>query len=211
MFTGIIEEIGTVVAIEKNGKLTISAQKILEDIHLGDSIAVNGICLTASALGQHSFTADVMGETFRRSNLGQLQKGSIVNLERAMAANGRFGGHMVSGHVDGTGTITGVQKENNAVWITVTAKQELLHYMVEKGSIAIDGISLTIAEVTENGFSVSVIPHTGSETTILQKKIGETVNLECDIVGKYIEKWLNKEKIQKKSKITWDFLQQNGF
>lgn len=216
MFTGIIEEIGQIATIEKgskSAKLTISAKKILEDICLGDSIAVNGICLTACHISKQYFIADVMVETMNRSNLGNLQKGSHVNLERAMPANGRFGGHIVSGHVDGIGTIINLKREENAVWVTIKANEKILKYVVEKGSIAIDGISLTIAYVDDNCFKVSIIPHTADETILLKKKVGDTVNLECDIIAKYIEKLLfhKEQKSTEKKGITLEFLQENGF
>ena len=193
MFTGIIEEIGKVKKISlsgKSGSLEISAKKVLEETKIGDSIAVNGVCLTVTDLREGSFCADVMAETVRRSSLGQLSAGSGVNLERAMAADGRFGGHIVSGHIDGTGKIARLVREENAVWVHIAASAEILHLVVEKGSIAIDGISLTVASVGESEFAVSVIPHTGSETTLLSKKAGDTVNLENDIVGKYVQKLL---------------------
>ena len=215
MFTGIIEEVGQILKIEKNQKsarLSISAKTILEDIHLGDSIAVNGICLTASFIADTYFRADVMAETMNRSNLGALQKGSLVNLERAMKADGRFGGHIVSGHVDGTGVISSFVKEENAVWVTIQAKEGLLKYIVEKGSVAIDGISLTVAFVDERCFQVSIIPHTASETILLKKNVGDKVNLECDVIGKYVEKLLFVQKQQPAKKdITLEFLQNNGF
>lgn len=216
MFTGIIEEIGHIAAIEKgnrSAKLVITANKILQDIKLGDSIAVNGICLTACHIAKQNFTADVMAETMNRSNLGELKKGSAVNLERAMPANGRFGGHIVSGHVDGTGTITNFKKDENAVWVTIKANATILKYIVEKGSIAIDGISLTVAFVDDSCFQVSIIPHTADETILLHKKAGDTVNLECDVIGKYVEKLLNynNNETQQKKGITLEFLQSNGF
>ncbi len=215
MFTGIIEEVGQILKIEKNQKsarLSISAKTILEDIHLGDSIAVNGICLTASFIADTYFRADVMAETMNRSNLGALQKGSLVNLERAMKADGRFGGHIVSGHVDGTGVISSFVKEENAVWVTIQAKEGLLKYIVEKGSVAIDGISLTVAFVDERCFQVSIIPHTASETILLKKNVGDKVNLECDVIGKYVEKLLFVQKQQPAKKdITLEFLQSHGF
>jgi len=212
MFTGIIEEIGTVKSL-KPGRLEVSAKKVLEDVRLGDSIAVNGVCLTVTSFTGNSFVVDVMPETFRRSSLGELVIGSSVNLERAMAANGRFGGHIVAGHIDGTGSIASIKKEENAVWITITASAELLKYMVEKGSIAIDGVSLTIAAVSDYDFSVSVIPHTGKETILLDKKSGERVNLECDMIGKYVEKLLSFQasEAKPKSNITMDFLTRHGF
>ncbi len=218
MFTGIIEEIGQIVSIQKNNqsaKITISANKILQDIQLGDSIAVNGICLTACDISKNHFTADVMVETMHRSNLGSLKKGSIVNLERAMAANGRFGGHIVSGHVDGTGTIIDLKKEENAVWVSIKANENILKYVVEKGSITIDGISLTVAYIDNSCFKVSIIPHTAQQTILLHKKVGDTVNLECDILAKYVEKLLfytPQKTEQKTSKgITLEFLKNNGY
>ena len=191
MFTGIIEEVGTVQQIRMGAAscvLTVAAEKILTDVHIGDSIAVNGTCLTVCEFHAKQFSADVMPETMRRTNLGKLSPGSRVNLERAMPANGRFGGHIVSGHIDGTGTVKSLKREDNAVWVTVAADSTLLRYIVEKGSIAIDGISLTVAKVTAQDFAVSVIPHTGAETTLLTRKPGDTVNLECDIIAKYVEK-----------------------
>ena len=169
MFTGIIEEIGTVRQVQTGTAacvLTVSAQTVLSDVHIGDSIAVNGTCLTVCRTDGSSFSADVMPETMRRTNLGRLRPGSKVNLERAMPANGRFGGHIVSGHIDGTGTVRKMQREENAVWVTVAADASVLRYIVEKGSVAIDGISLTVAKVTLQDFSVSVIPHTAQQTTM---------------------------------------------
>lgn len=217
MFTGIIEEIGTIKSINSNGissQLCINANKILEDTKIGDSIAVNGVCLTVTSIKSNLFTADVMAETLRRSNLGSLLPQSKVNLERAMPANGRFGGHIVSGHIDGTGTIVETKPEGNAVWIKINCSDNLLKYIIHKGSITIDGISLTVAKVTDSDFSVSIIPHTAANTTLLQKKSGDVVNLENDVVGKYIEKLLSFQKIDEQkpqSKITEEFLRQNGF
>lgn len=212
MFTGIIEEIGTVKAL-KPGILELNAKKVLEDVHIGDSIAVNGVCLTVTSFTSNSFCVDVMPETFRRTSLGQLSIGKTVNLERAMAANGRFGGHIVAGHIDDTGTISNIRNEGNAVWITIDTPSSLLKYIIEKGSITIDGISLTVATVTDHDFSVSIIPHTGEETTLLSKRIGDKVNLECDMVGKYVEKLLSfrEPKPSQESNITLDFLAQHGF
>lgn len=217
MFTGIIEEIGTIKSINSNGissQLCISTNTILEDTKIGDSIAVNGVCLTVTSIKSNLFTADVMAETLRRSNLGSLIPQSKVNLERAMPANGRFGGHIVSGHIDGTGTIVETKPEGNAVWIKINCSDNLLKYIIHKGSITIDGISLTVAKVTDSDFSVSIIPHTAANTTLLQKKSGDVVNLENDVVGKYIEKLLSFQKIDEQkpqSKITEEFLRQNGF
>ena len=193
MFTGIIEEIGIVNKISiagKSGSLEIKAQKILQGTKIGDSIAVNGVCLTVTRMTEKSFSADVMAETVRRTSLASLSVGSGVNLERAMSAEGRFGGHIVSGHIDGTGKITKVHKEENAVWVHISASSEILALIVEKGSIAIDGISLTVASVNESEFSVSIIPHTAKETTLLSKNAGDIVNLENDIIGKYVQKLL---------------------
>ncbi len=193
MFTGIVEEMGVVRQIKKgraSAVLTISAKKVLEDAHIGDSIAVNGICLTVTSLGSDSFTADVMHETLRRTAFSRLVPGSRVNLERAMAANGRFGGHIVAGHVDGVGIVTETRRDDNAVWYTFRAEPEVLRYIVEKGSITIDGISLTVARVGAQTFSISAIPHTVSVTVLQDRKKGDPVNLETDIIGKYVEKLL---------------------
>lgn len=195
-----------------SAELRILARTVLEDIHLGDSIAVNGVCLTATCYSPTGFTADVMHETLNRSALATLRPGSRVNLERAMAANGRFGGHIVSGHIDGTGTITALRQDDNAVWYTVSAVPELLRYIVEKGSIAIDGISLTVAAVGENWFSISAIPHTVAVTTLGEKRPGDTVNLENDVIGKYVEKLLRPQpQPAAKSSLTLEFLAQHGF
>ena len=170
------------------------------------------MCLTASEISGNTFTADVMNETFHRSSLSELKSGSHVNLERAMAADGRFGGHIVAGHVDGTGIITNIKKDDNAVWYTISADSSIMKYIIEKGSVAIDGISLTVAEVLKDSFSVSVIPHTAKETILSQKKPGDTVNLENDLVGKYVEKLLNFNHDEKpKSRITREFLANAGF
>lgn len=211
MFTGIIEEIGTVCRIEhgaKGARLTIQAKTVLEDTRIGDSIATNGVCLTVVSMTGDSFSADVMAESLRRSSLGTLQGGSPVNLERAMAANGRFGGHIVSGHIDGTGTIASQKREDNAVWVKIKTPAPLLRYIVEKGSIAIDGVSLTVAAVTDTDFSVSIIPHTGTQTILLGKKPGDPVNLECDVIGKYVEKLTAPHKT---GGISTNFLAENGF
>lgn len=193
MFTGIVEEVGTIKNIKKGSKsaiLTIQGDVVTKGSNLGDSIAVNGVCLTVTSLSGNIFTADVMAESMRRTSLGSLNSGSKVNLERAMAADGRFGGHIVSGHIDGTGTITDFTREDNAVWVTISADSKILKYIIEKGSIAIDGISLTVAYVDSTCFKVSIIPHTAKETTLLAKKVGDIVNLENDVIGKYVEKLL---------------------
>lgn len=215
MFTGIIEEIGKVVNIKKGVKssiLTIQGRKILEDLKIGDSVAVNGVCLTVTSFSKNIFIADIMNETLMRSSLGDLSNGSLVNLERAMAANGRFGGHIVSGHIDGTGSIIKIQRDDNAIWYTITTSDNLMKYIVEKGSIAIDGISLTVAKVDCKSFSVSIIPHTAKETVLSHRSVGDNVNLENDIIGKYVEKLINlgdKKKIE--SNITKEFLMKNGY
>ena len=193
MFTGIVEEIGTVRALRRGAHsavLSIDARSVLERTRLGDSIAVNGVCLTVTSLGATQFSADVMHETLRRSNLGALHAGSPVNLERAMAADGRFGGHLVSGHIDAVGTIRRIQRDDNAVWYTIGADAATLHHIIMKGSIAIDGISLTVARLTDADFAVSIIPHTRAETTLSLKHVGDEVNLETDMVGKYVERFL---------------------
>lgn len=214
MFTGIVEEIGTLTAVKRGlqSYIKVKGNVIFDDIHLGDSIAVNGVCLTVTSFSDCTFTADVMNETLERSSLGALKVGDNVNLERAMSANGRFGGHIVSGHIDGTGEITDIKNDGIAVWYKIAAKPEIMRYIVEKGSIAIDGISLTVAKVELENFSVSIIPHTAEQTILSQKKCGDIVNLENDIVGKYVEKLLMPQKAEKKqSGITLDFLTKNGF
>lgn len=193
MFTGIVEEVGKVAAIRKGPHscvLAISASKVLEDVHLGDSIATNGVCLTVTDFTRNGFSADVMHETLNRSSLGSLRPGSPVNLERAMLAGGRFGGHIVSGHIDGVGTIRDIEEDDNAVWYRIGCAPSILRFIVEKGSIAIDGISLTVAKVDAESFSVSIIPHTRAQTNLATKHAGDVVNLENDCVGKYVERLL---------------------
>lgn len=204
MFTGIVEETGSIEEIKRgrnSAVLTIKALKVLENTKIGDSIAVNGICLTVTGIsgaengrsggmGMGRFSADVMHETLNRSSLSGLTRGSKVNLERAMAADGRFGGHIVSGHVDGTGTITGIRRDDTAIWYTIKTAPEIMRYIVEKGSITIDGISLTVARVSQGDFSISAIPHTVSETILKYKREGDIVNLETDIIGKYVKKFI---------------------
>ena len=220
MFTGIIEEMGKILRIERAGtsaKIQIQAKKVLEGTKVGDSIAVNGVCLTVTALGSRDFTADVMPETLSRSSLGQLKCGGSANLERAMAADGRFGGHIVAGHIDGTGAIEKITREGNAVRYLIAASPDILRGVVEKGSIAIDGISLTVTTVQTEHFEVSVIPHTLSQTTLAQKKQGAIVNLENDVIGKYVERLLlfDEGKVTGKcpaeSGLTKEFLLRAGF
>lgn len=193
MFTGIIEEIGKVKAIVRHAnsiKLTIAVNKILEDMHVGDSICTNGVCLTVTTFDNGSYTADVMPETMNRTNFKDLRINDLVNCERAMPANGRFGGHIVSGHIDSTGVISKMSRDDKAIRIIIETRPEILKYIVEKGSITIDGISLTVTEVSNFDFGVSIIEHTQDATTLTKKKVGDTVNLENDIVGKYIEKFV---------------------
>lgn len=219
MFTGIVEEVGVLKSIRRGASsavLEIAARTVLEDIHLGDSIAVNGVCLTATSFTGGAFTADVMHETLDRSSLAALRPGSRVNLERAMAANGRFGGHIVAGHVDGVGTVLETKQDDNAVWYTIAAGPEVLRYVVEKGSITIDGISLTVARVGPESFAISAIPHTVAVTVLQDRKPGDKVNLETDIIGKYVEKLLTTGPVQtaepkQTSGITKDFLTRYGF
>lgn len=217
MFTGIIEETGTLERTRRgrdSAVLRIRACKVLTDVKPGDSIAVNGVCLTVTSFDTVGFIADVMHETLNRSSLGALQPGSRVNLERAMPANGRFGGHIVAGHVDGTGQVIQIRKDDNAVWYTISAQPEVLRYVVEKGSIAIDGISLTVASVSAADFSVSVIPHTVAVTNLGDRRAGDMVNLENDMVGKYIEKFMlnRNETVQsEKTQLTREFLSRHGF
>ncbi|MGB8452856.1 MAG: riboflavin synthase [Anaerocolumna sp.] len=214
MFTGLIEEIGEIQNIMKSvksAKIRIKAGVILEDAKPGDSISTNGVCLTVTEHTVDSFTVDVMAETMRRSNLNLLSQGDKVNLERALRAGDRLGGHMVSGHIDGMGTITKYEKEDNAVWITISAAGELLKYIVNKGSVSLDGVSLTVAYVDERSFKVSIIPHTRDITTLLGKKVGNQINVECDMIGKYVEKLLFTKNQEKKSGIDMDFLSNTGF
>ncbi|SMC27727.1 riboflavin synthase alpha chain [Clostridium acidisoli DSM 12555] len=215
MFTGLIEGEGTVKVIEKGEKssrLTIEASDILTGLKIGDSISTNGVCLTISNMNNSRFTADVMAETIRRSNLGNLKIGEKVNLERALRLQDRLGGHIVSGHIDGIGEILNLQKEDNAVWITIKADGDILRYIVEKGSIALDGVSLTVAYVDDKCFKVSIIPHTAKETILLKKIKGSMVNIECDVLSKYVEKLLNLDAEKKENKkMDLGFLKQNGF
>jgi riboflavin synthase len=192
MFTGIIEEIGTIKSIQhgpKSAVLDIQASKVLENTILGDSISTNGVCLTVVEQTENSFRVEAMNETLARTNLGSLTQGARVNLERALALGDRLGGHMVSGHIDGTGVIQAMRQDDIAWWVTITCDDKLMRYIIEKGSIAIDGISLTVARVEPQAFEVSIIPHTKDHTTLLSKSIGDTVNLENDLVGKYIERF----------------------
>ncbi len=232
MFTGIIEAVGTVQQVMRGRDsvvVTLSRPEMFDDLHLGDSVAVNGVCLTVTTFDASSFSADVMPETLARSSLGTLRQGSRVNLERAMPALGRFGGHFVSGHIDGTGKIMRIERDDNAIWYTVQAASDLLRYVILKGSIALEGISLTVARVSKDTFSVSIIPYTASETTLSLKRVGDVVNIETDLVGKYVENFLinpgsgsdsgsfsdgrrdAQSNAPGKSTITPEFLLKNGF
>ena len=217
MFTGIVEEIGVVEKIQKgrySAVLTILADKVLEDSKVGDSIAVNGLCLTVTSIKSGRFTADVMHETLNRSSLSNIRNGSHVNLERAMQANGRFGGHIVSGHVDGVGRVMRIRKDDTAIWYTIKADPKVMRYIVEKGSVTIDGISLTVAEASQDYFSISAIPHTVAQTVLKDRREGDAVNLETDVIGKYVEKLLSTDDPEPgngKSSITKEFLDRYGF
>lgn len=220
MFTGIIEEVGKITAVikgQRSSQLWVQGAVIIDDLKLGDSVAVNGVCLTVSQLRGNKWMADVMSETLNRSNLGDLKGGSAVNLERAMPANGRFGGHMVAGHIDGTGHIVQITKDDNAVIFEIKAPPKIRRYIIEKGSIAIDGISLTVIEITVDSFKVSIIPHTVKQTILGIKKPGDLVNLENDLVGKYIESLLlnpspkTDRNQEKTGGLTIDFLTEAGF
>ena len=218
MFTGIIEEIGIIRNIVKGSrsiKLTITAKKVLENTNLGDSIAVNGVCLTVTALGKDGFTADVMPESMSKTNMGRLKPGDRVNLERALTLSSRLGGHIVSGHIDGVGDIINMEKDDNAVRVTLTSVPKVMKYIVSEGSVALDGVSLTVAHLGDNDFTVSLIPHTAQMTTLLDKKVGDKLNIENDVVGKYVERLLSfsdKDKVvEKNSAISLKFLRENGF
>jgi len=215
MFTGLIEEIGEIKSIEKgvkSARITIKAEEVLFGTKIGDSINTNGVCLTVTEFDKNTFSVDVMAETIRSSNLGKLKSGSPVNLERALRVSDRLGGHIVSGHIDGIGTIVDFYKEDNAIWVSVETTVDILKYIVHKGSITIDGISLTVAYVDENILKVSIIPHTKNETTLLNKNIGDEVNLECDMLAKYVEKLLKYGEVPKEKKpIGMDLLLENGF
>ncbi len=211
MFTGIVETLGKVKTVTKGAKssrLTIEIMDmVFDDVRIGDSICTNGVCLTVVEFDGTQFCADVMHQTLKHSTLGYLSVGEYVNLERAMKASDRFGGHIVSGHIDGVGHIANIKKDDIAIYYTIKADKSIIRYIVDKGSIAIDGISLTVASVSEGSFVVSIIPHTAKCTTLGHRSIGNSVNLENDIIGKYVEKLLSKPN----GNITKEFLLQNGF
>lgn len=216
MFTGIIEEVGVIENITLSdgfSVIEIKANKVLENTKIGDSISVNGVCLTVIEKSKSYFKANIMGETLEKSSFKILKSKNKVNLERAMKLQDRFGGHVVSGHIDGIGEIVEINKKDNGTWFTVLAAKEVLRYVIYKGSIAIDGISLTVAYVDDEKFKVSVIPHTLENTILNEKSMKSIVNLECDMIGKYIEKLVSKpnEKSISKSNLTMEFLKENGF
>ncbi len=218
MFTGIIEGLGTLTGIRPGGgqslQLTVAADFDLTGTRIGDSIAVNGACLTAVTLHGRSFTVDVSPESVSRTTLGKARKGERVNLERAMRLSDRLDGHLVSGHIDGQGRLESRETLENAIILTFSAPAELLRFMINKGSVAVDGVSLTINQITDTGFQVSIIPHTAQVTTLGLKRIGEPVNLETDLIGKYVERFLSsgvERPGEPESKVTLDLLARSGF
>jgi riboflavin synthase len=216
VFTGIIEEIGKIDKIKKSAAsmvLSISARKILKDVHIGDSISINGVCLTVTSFTDSRFQVDVMPETFEATTLRDLSAGSRVNLERAMAAGGRFGGHFVNGHVDGTGTIKRLKQVENAVYVEISVPKELSPYFIMKGSVAIDGTSLTVFGLSDDSITVSLIPQTRGDTVLGQKKTGDDVNVECDVMAKYFHRFYEQaqQKERNTSKISYEFLNNHGF
>ena len=212
MFTGIIEEIGIVKTVRhgaRSSQLTIQAKRVLGEVKVGDSICTNGVCLTVISYGPDYYMADAMPETIRQTNFNMLKPGSTVNLERALRLTDRIGGHLVSGHIDGTGKIVRRWEEDNAVWFNISADEGILRYIVDKGSVALDGISLTVTTTDARSFSVSIIPHTLDATTLPDKKTGDQFNIECDILAKYVEKLHNSSATGRK--IDMDFLARNDF
>ncbi|WP_447972315.1 riboflavin synthase [Nitrospira sp. Kam-Ns4a] len=216
MFTGIVEEVGAVTAIEKSRagvRMSILASTVLEDLKVGESVSVNGVCLTVVAIGPPSFTVDVSAETLAVTTLGELATGAPVNLERAMKLSQRIGGHLVAGHVDGVGAVRSRRQDGNTIFLTIEVPPEVLRYCVHKGSITVDGISLTINEVTDRTVGIAVIPHTAKVTTLGHKNVGDRVNLECDLIGKYIERLLQERGLQPPKPapvIDRDYLQKRG-
>lgn len=214
MFTGIVEEVGNITDITWGAascRLSVHGAVVYSGLKLGDSVAVNGVCLTVDQLLPEGFAADVMPGTMNSTSLGSLRRGSLVNLERAMRADGRFGGHLVSGHIDGTGKVIRVRCDDNAVLLKVCTTAEIMELLVSKGSIAIDGVSLTVARLEPDGFWVSLIPHTAVQTILLQRNNGDLVNLECDMIGKYVHKFMAQAGNERTSEITMDFLKEHGF
>lgn len=214
MFTGIIEELGTVKTIQSIGNtlvLTIQGNKVLDDLNLGDSVAVNGVCLTVTKLNNHSFVVDVMPETFQSTSLSILKQGSFVNLERALSSNGRFGGHFVTGHVDTIGEISRRELRENAIYIDIAFPDQFNHLTLYKGSISIDGTSLTIFGVKNGVITVSIIPHTAKESLLGYKRIGEPVNIEFDLIGKYLYSFVDRTNSGNQGRMSAEFLKENGF
>lgn len=215
MFCGIVEEMGAVTSMEKTlagTRMTILASTVMGDLKIGDSISVNGTCLTVVTKGERDFAVEVSPETLSVTTLGHLTAGAPVNLERAMKLNERIGGHLVAGHVDGVGTIRGRRQEGNAIFFTIEAPSEILRYCVVKGSITVDGISLTVNEISDHSFSVAIIPHTAKVTTLGLKQVNDTVNLESDLIGKYVERLLQERSQLPKSSVVIDkdYLQKRG-
>lgn len=213
MFTGIVEEKGRIAGIKKTPKsilLSVQAKQIFDDLKLGDSVATNGVCLTVTDMKGDIFTADVMNETVKKTNLKDLKPGDFVNLERALTLSTRLGGHIVSGHIDGTGSIYKIKQDDIAYIYTIKTSPEITRYIIKKGSVAIDGISLTVVDVDETSFSLSIIPHTMKHTVLTDKRVGDTVNIENDLLAKYIEKF-NLDSGERGNGISLDFLRQNGF
>lgn len=215
MFTGLIEDLGTVRSLQTgggSGRITIATSLSMDEIALGDSIAVNGVCLTVVNYGSGQFSADVSAESLSRTVLGDLRPGQHVNLERALRLSDRLGGHLVSGHVDGLGVVTERYQDRNAVRFTVEVPAALQRYLVEKGSVAIDGISLTVNSVSAQGFSVAVIPHSLAKTTLQERRVGSTVNIETDLLGKYVERLLRPASERgEEGALSLDMLAKNGF
>jgi riboflavin synthase len=210
MFTGIIEEVGVIRSLDRKGHsvaLFVQADKVLKDMKAGDSINTNGVCLTVTSFTSDGFSSDVMPETYNRSGFSKIRIGERVNLERALRLGDRLGGHIVSGHIDGTGAVSRRWKDENAEWMTISADPGIMKYIVEKGSVALDGVSLTVVRIDVRSFDVSLVPFTQQETILHDKRAGNLVNIECDVVGKYIERLYVKEK----GTITAEFLQQMGF
>lgn len=213
MFTGIVETMGKVTRIERlsqSARLAISAGRVSEDVMIGDSIAVNGVCLTVVSIDAPELVFDAVYETLRRTNLGDLTVGNMVNLERAMLANGRFGGHIVQGHVDGVGRVLSLRPVGNAWAVHIDVTPNLMRYIVEKGSICVDGISLTVSDAGGSSFGISVIPHTWANTTLSQKRAGDSLNVECDIIGKYVEQLFGKSHTAPET-VSMDMLVRSGF
>lgn len=218
MFTGIVEEMGQVTAIRQTGEvysLTIDATKTMEDLKIGDSVAVNGICLTVVSMEESGFTVEVVPETVRRTNVSRLALGRRVNLERALSLGKRLGGHLLTGHIDGVGEVKSIQGEGEGKVIRIAAPNRMMRYVIEKGSIAVDGVSLTVMDVEEESFRIALIPHTLQETTLGELQVGDVVNLEFDLIGKYVEKllWRGEESVLPTSRkgMTGECLRQHGF